>query len=111
MSVDQVDKIDVISTAPNGKVMLTISDHLPWDDANEHLMILQNKINSYLSFIESGQIFEDYPNAQNSKLAIRVCIKYEPNNTALRFLDLCRDTILEADIGFSWQIIREQTEI
>ena len=48
MSVDQLDKVDFISKTSEGNVELTISDHLEWDDKNEHLLILQNKINAYL---------------------------------------------------------------
>jgi uncharacterized protein DUF6572 len=106
MSVDQPDKVDIISTTPEGKVMLTIADHLPWDEQNEHLLLLQNKINSYLTFIETGQIFEEYPNAQNSILVIQISMKYEPVHTALHFLNLCKETILKSDIEFSWEIIR-----
>ena len=44
MSVDQLDKVDFISKTSEGNVELTISDHLEWDDKNEHLLILQNKV-------------------------------------------------------------------
>jgi hypothetical protein len=37
---------------------------------NEHLLILQDKLNSYLRFIETGEIFESYPAAKNSSLVI-----------------------------------------
>ncbi len=105
MSIDQVDKIDIISTAQDGKVILTISDHLPWDKSNEHLLLLQNKINSYLAYIETGQIFEDYPNAQYNNLVIRISMQYEPDDIALRFLNLCHKTIRKSGFELSWQVI------
>ncbi len=46
MSIEQVEKIDFISTTSEGKVELTISDHLEWDAENNHLLILQNKLNA-----------------------------------------------------------------
>jgi hypothetical protein len=55
MSVEQTDKIDFISTSPGEKVVLTISDHLSWDE-DGHLHLLQDKINVYLEFIESEQL-------------------------------------------------------
>lgn len=67
MSVEDKNKIDAISTNNNNQVALTISDHLLWDDNNEHLIILQDKINSYLDFLESGQIDESYPSAIGKK--------------------------------------------
>ena len=59
MSIEQSDKIDFISITKSGKVQLTISDHLEWNNEEMHLLILQKKINAYLDFIQSEQIFED----------------------------------------------------
>ena len=72
MSVEQIDKVDFISTTEKGIIRLTISDYLEWDSKNEHLLILQNKINAYLNFIESGQIFEEYPSSANKKIEIDI---------------------------------------
>lgn len=47
MSIDQSETVDIISQAPDGTVVLTISDHLEWDAENEHLLLLQEKLNSY----------------------------------------------------------------
>ena len=105
MSVDQLDKIDIISTTPEDKVMLTISDHLEWDDAGEHMLLLQDKLNVYLEFIEGGQIFEDYPQAKNKQLIISITMKYIPNENALVFLNRSKEVILNAGFEFKWQII------
>jgi hypothetical protein len=63
MSVENRELIDFISIDPSNKVALTISDHLKWDNNEDHLLILQDKINAYLEVIESGQIYEIYPDA------------------------------------------------
>jgi hypothetical protein len=68
MSVMNLEVVDVISIDLNGNAVLTISDDLTWDDKNEHLLALQNKINAYLGFIESGNIYEEYPNAKDRML-------------------------------------------
>ena len=78
MSIEQIDKIDFISTTSEGKVELTISDHLEWDAEKNHLLVLQNKINAYLDFVKSGQILEDYPSAENKEITISVVMKYAP---------------------------------
>ena len=85
MSVNQTDTVDFISTTPDGKIMLTISDHHSWDET-WHLQLLQNKINSYLQFIESGQIFNDYPNAAGQELIIEIVMQFEPNEESISFL-------------------------
>ena len=108
MSVDQLDKVDFISTTNEGNVELTISDHLEWDDKNEHLLILQNKINAYLNFIESGQIFEEYPSSVNKKVDIQIVMKFLPNETANIFLNKCKIIINEQNIDFSWKVLQNK---
>lgn len=86
MSIDQTDVVDFISiNLATDEVFLTITDHLQWD-SSEHLWLLQEKINAYLRFIESGEVFESYPDAKNRKFVIDVRCKYKPNQSALNFL-------------------------
>ena len=44
------------------KVTVCISDHIPWDSEilKAHLEVLQDKVNDYLDYIASGQIYEDF---------------------------------------------------
>jgi len=44
MSIENVSVIDVVSIDKNGDAVLTIADHLEWDDENTHLLKLQNKM-------------------------------------------------------------------
>lgn len=45
------------------KLVLMIADHLDWENELQHLSLLQDKINAYVSFIESGKIYSVYPDA------------------------------------------------
>ena len=107
MSVDQKDTVDFISTSPEGNVMLTISDHLPWDKKNEHLLALQDKLNSYLMFIESGEIFESYPTAKSKSLIIEVVMKYKPNEVVLVFLTQSKNTIENTGVQLKWRQLNQ----
>ncbi len=40
-----------------GDVVLTISDHLSWDDQPVHFRLLEAKIGRYLDFVRSGQVW------------------------------------------------------
>ena len=54
MSIDQPAVIDFLwKDGPNNRAVLTISDHLDWEEEGEHLLLLQDKLNHYLEFIES----------------------------------------------------------
>ena len=50
MTVEQPGVVDFASIDPVGNAVLTISDHLSWEDVNGHLFHLQEKINAYLRF-------------------------------------------------------------
>jgi hypothetical protein len=107
MSIEQIDKIDFISTTSEGKVELTISDHLEWDFEKNHLLVLQNKINAYLDFVKSGQILEDYPSAQNKEITISVVMKYAPEEDALIFLNHCEKFMKKQGLEFKWEVVEE----
>jgi hypothetical protein len=108
MSVDQRKIVDFVGTKPSGEIELTISDHLPWDKKNTHLLILQDKINDYLDFIESGQLFESYPTAKGKKIIICVLLKYHPSGDGPEFLERSRKTITDTGLGFRWEILIEE---
>jgi hypothetical protein len=109
MSIDQTNTIDFISTSPEGKVVLTISDHQSWGE-DGHLQLLQDKINAYLRFIESGQIIEDYPTAVEKEIIINTVLKYEPTDEATSFLEKAREVILGAGIGFQWRVLKDDEQ-
>ena len=106
MSIDQIDKIDFISTKSDGNIELTISDHIDWIDENEHFIIIQDKLNSYLNFIESGQLLEEYPNSKNKNIDIKIMMKFPPSENAIFFLYKCKKIINEANINFYWKTLK-----
>lgn len=60
MGVEQTTVIDFIGIDPaSGAVCLTIADALDWDP--DHLRLLQDKLNAYLAFVESGELLWAYP--------------------------------------------------
>lgn len=105
MSVEQIDKIDFISKTDEEKVELTISDHLEWDEENNHILVLQNKINAYLDYIQNGQILEVYPNLKNKDIIISLMMKYNPNEKALAFLNHCDEFMETLDLAFKWKTV------
>ena len=61
MSVLDSGTIDGMATDENGKALiLLISDHLDWKNEYDHLLRLQEKINSYITFCEEHQYNEFY---------------------------------------------------
>jgi hypothetical protein len=96
MSVENSRVIDAISVNLKNVVVLTISDHLAWDDKNEHLILLQDKINAYLEVIESGEIYEIYQDAREKKFQIGIGFKFRPNDTAMVFLEKVKEILAKS---------------
>jgi hypothetical protein len=102
MSVEQTDIIDIISTDRlTGEVVLTISDHLDWSDSTAHQLLLQNKLNRYLAFIESGEILETYPDAKGNQIVFSTVFKFPPDASGRSFLAKAKAAIESA--GFQWR--------
>jgi hypothetical protein len=94
MSIEYRKIIDAISTRKDGSVVvLSISDHLGWEDTNSHLEMLQEKLNDYIEFIEGGQIYEAYPNAKGKQLIIEIVSQYDYTLAGLQFIERARPII------------------
>jgi hypothetical protein len=106
MSVENTKVIDVVSIDLDGNAILSISDHLEWDDKNEHLLILQDKINAYLDAIESGNLYKVFPNAKDRKIIIRIVAMYEPNSDVLIFLKRTEEILKSAGYGFGFKVLK-----
>ena len=104
VSIEQLDVVDIISTARfSGEVTLTISDHLDWNDSHAHQLLLQAKLNRYLAFIESGEIFESYPSAKGKTILIEVVFQFHADPAGISFLERARSVIESAGFFLKWR--------
>jgi len=102
MSIEQRKVVDFISTrGQGGRIILTISDHRPWTSGTNHVQALQDKINDYLAFIESGEVYDSYPRAHGQEIEIQIVCKYPPEGEGVRFLKLAGDSVRGAGFHFS----------
>ena len=104
MTIDQSEVIDIIGF-DEVSATLVISDHLEWDQENEKLLLLQEKLNKYLAFIESGELLEKYPEAEGKEVELQLVSKYVPNTElAKHFLSKVSEVISGAGFQFSHEI-------
>lgn len=86
MTIEDSSTIDTIGTDNvTGAVHLSIFNHLRWERDSLHR--LQENINSYLGFIESGGLVEAYPLAGGQQVAIDVFCKFRPTDEAVTFFE------------------------
>jgi hypothetical protein len=83
-------------------VVLTVSDHLDWDDESNHLLLLEKKLNRYLAFIESGEVFEHVDVARSAPIQVNVVAKFDPPLRAREFLGHARTKFAEAGFSLDW---------
>jgi len=100
MTVEQTSVVDIayIDLA-TGIVHLSVTDHLQWE--GEHLLVLQEKINCYLSFVESGEVFDTLPGAEGKNIQIELITKYKPTEEALHFFGHVEAFLRQEGIGFA----------
>jgi hypothetical protein len=103
MSVVETDSIDAIGVDKEMKrVFLSIVDSLFWDDENIHLFTLQEKINTYLYFIESGELLKAFPDSEGFAVSIELILKHLPSDSAITFFDKTIQILLDKEIVFTF---------
>lgn len=101
MSIDRADVIDGLGISKgDGKAVLMISDHLPWNNQEAHLSLLERKIGAYLKFIASGQLVETLPSAQGKAFRIELVYEHVPTVGAGRFLTAARTQLQSNGVEF-----------
>ncbi|MFZ5531627.1 MAG: DUF6572 domain-containing protein [Pseudomonadota bacterium] len=101
MAINKTDVIDAIGTdIDTGMVVLSLI--CAEEMTPEALLLVQEKLNSYLTFIESGEIYSSYPSAKGKDLHIRIYSQFRPQGMAAEFLALAEPIVTGAGIGFSY---------
>ena len=104
MTIEQSNTIDFVSFGDDtNEVILTIVDHLAWDEnEKEHLLLLQDKLNSYLQFVEDEELYKHYPQVRGKDVVISLAAKFALSKQASDFVELAGTAI--AELGFRLQV-------
>jgi hypothetical protein len=106
MGIDNLAVVDVIGVQGD-YVVLTVSDAADWEDMPLHLFSLQEKINAYLQFVESGQIVEDYPLSVGKSVIVEVLFLYDYPEQAIPFLERFEGMLEQFGYGFRYRVLAE----
>ena len=108
MSVDNSRVVDALGIEnASGDVVLTVADHLDWGDAPAHLEVLQSKLNSYLAFVEGGELLDQNRGAAGRPVRIEVVLKYPPSAAAERFFTDAAATVQAAGFTLAYVVFRD----
>ncbi|MCA9639221.1 MAG: hypothetical protein KC492_00970 [Myxococcales bacterium] len=84
---------------------MRLLDGEPWDDGDEHILLLQRKVERYVDFVEGGELGELFKKKYNSELApsvpvvIHVICRYEPSDRGREFLTYCGGVVAESGVA------------
>ena len=104
MGLRSPDTIDGIRLKRDGKSFaLDIEDNWDWSIERQHLEALQTKLNTYIHYIRSGDVYSHFPDATQRQFVITISAKHEFTETAFEFLKRAADVLSEFDIGLVYK--------
>ena len=87
MSIIETQVVDGIATTDDGKeLIMLITDHLNWDNEMEHLLLLQDKINTYIEFWEDKQYVTIYQDKSINKAVIEIHFLHGVSKNCMNFI-------------------------
>jgi len=106
MTISDTDCIDIIATRSGSpEVRLVIADHLDWAHVNDHALLLQEKVDAYLAFIESGDLRRRPEVAQIESPEVWIWVRglHAPPPEALAFLARTEAFLAKAGVRFRFE--------
>lgn len=105
MSVVDSMVIDGIAlTEDKNGIVLLITDHLDWSEEYQHLMILQEKINMYLGFLEEKQYGDMYKEETIRYGIIEIHFQYSLTDNAEKFLQAVQNQVAQQGIRIQYYV-------
>lgn len=101
MSILEKDMIDIINIEGD-KCILIITDHLKWE--GEHFTFLKDKINLYLHYLETGQVYLNTPDAKGKIMLIKLLCKFPPKKEDRVVLDKIKEALCSNGMIFNYEV-------
>ena len=96
---DRTGVIDVIAhDARANQVILVMNEPNEWVSSDEELLALQERFNSYVSFLLDGELAEGHPELVGKPARIELRCGQMPDARALEFLGLIHDQLAFQEI-------------
>jgi hypothetical protein len=95
----RVDLIDLFAHDPKtDEVVLVMNEVRPWDRSDERLYQLQEKFNTYVSFLLDGEMAAAHPELAGKRARIELRCEHMPDARALELLGLIHDQLAFQEI-------------
>ena len=105
---NRLGKIDIIAHDPKSdEAVLVMNEVHSWDGSDTQLHELQERFNTYASFLLDGEIAEAHPELAGKKSRIEVRCTHLPDARALELLGMIHDQLAFQDIKME-VVVRER---
>jgi hypothetical protein len=95
----RIDVIDLFAHDPKSdEIVLVMNEALPWDGSDERLYQLQEKFNTYASFLLDGEMAAAHPELAGKRARIELRCEHMPDARALELLGLIHDQLAFQEI-------------
>ena len=95
LNIENTDTIDGLAYEQETSILiLLLADGLDWSDMNRHLLLLQEKLNTYIWYIDSRQYEEKYTDVK--KIEIRVSFLFQEPEICHKLLERAKLVFLNA---------------
>ncbi len=103
MSLRKTEIIDFVSiNATDNMIVLSIADDEGWANEDKHIDLLEEKINTYLYYVDSNGIWADFPDCKGKKIKIDVILRKKIPTVGKEFLEHCKKSVLKYGILFEF---------
>lgn len=108
-TIEQSDIIDHLTVDVSGSIDLVVVDPLDWSDTHAHIFALQRKLDRYLDFVESGEVFErlrklGHEVAHVTPIKITIVARYPLPDEPRAFFEYARDTVAKSGVQLHHQV-------
>ena len=97
--------------AKTGEVVLVMNEPNEWDSSDEQLLSLQERFNSYVSFLLDGEMAEAHPDLAGKPARIELRCVHMPDTRALELLGLIHDQLAFQEIKMEVVVKDEGAEL
>jgi hypothetical protein len=107
MTVKQPNVIDFVAHDPTSdEALLVMVQDEPWGESGLQLPFLEDKFNTYFSFVCSGELERSYPALRGKTVHIQVHAVSSPSDREVEFFRIVSMKHLQpAGMKLSWKVI------
>lgn len=113
MAIDNPNVIDGVAVdKDNDSLIMLLTDHFEWTQTGgedilseyDHLMMIQEKLNLYVSYFTSRQYEDTFPDCKVKSAVIDVRFKYDISENCEMFLQVVQNKLAEIDMQIKYTV-------